>query len=465
VFKPLQDKVIQRLESIVGKEYLLLKEEEKEPYSHDETPGLRALPEAVVKVKEEIQIQEILKLAQQEKFPLTPRGGGTGLSGGCVPILGGVVLSLERMNKILDIDRKNMMAVVEAGVINGVLQREVEKVNLFYPVNPASMDSCTLGGNVAEGTGGANTVRYGTTRNYVTGLRVILPSGEVLEVGGKVIKNSTDQNLLHLFIGSEGILGIVTQIIFRLLPKPSSTLVLIFPLKKLEMAGEISLYLFQLGITPTMVEVMDRKTLKFVEEYRQTTLPYRECEAHLLIRLDGDNPEELEKIGVKIGETFMEEVEDILVLKDPPSQRRIWELRQSIHDALLHKGKMFADEDVVVPRTRLKELFAGIQNLAEETGFPIAIFGHLGDGNIHVNFLRGEVSEETAYQRLPLLLEKLFSLTVSLGGKISGEHGIGVIKKPFLKKSTHPQYLSVLKGIKNQLDPYSILNPGKLIPE
>jgi len=464
VRKKLGENIVKQLEEIVGKNNTFTIASDMEAYTHDETPGLRGTPDAVVRVQNREQIVEILKLANSERIFVIPRGGGTGLSGGAVPMYGGIVLSLEKMNRILDIDTRNYMAVVEAGTINGNLQREVEKYELFYPINPASMDSCTIGGNVAEAAGGANAVRYGTTKDYVAGMEVVLPTGEVVRAGGKLMKNATDDGFIRLLLGSEGTLGVLTEITMRLIPKPAATLVLIIPFDSIAPISEAVARIFAKKIIPTMLELMDNKTIQVCESYLSTEIPYHQAAFHLLVRLDEESNENLEKVAEIIGEICLEEgALEVLVAADSQRQDEIWKVRRSIHDALVHKAGLLADEDVVVPRNEITRLILGTTEISKRLSLPVAFFGHLGDGNIHVNFLREDRSIAEVEKLLPATLLELFQLTISLEGKISGEHGVGFFKKPYLHLSVDDGYISILRRIKKALDPSGIMNPGKII--
>ena len=461
--KTIDEGIMTRLREIIGRESVLTEEIDIEPYSHDETPGLKSFPEVVVKPGNKEEIVDVLRLANERRVPVTPRGGGTGLSGGAIPVQGGIVLSLERMNKILDIDADNSMAVLQAGVINGELGREVEKFGLFYPVNPASLDSCTIGGNVAESSGGANAVRYGTTKNYISGLDVLLADGKKVRAGGKLIKNVTDFGLIQLLLGSEGTLGIITEVTLRLIPQPEATVVLIIPFNNLAAISEMVVKIFEAKIVPTMLELMDKKTISICEKFLDRELPFNTAEGHLLIRLDGRSRRELEESYQTIGEICLGKGGiDVLVADSVSEQRKIWEMRQSIHEALVNKANLLADEDVVVPRSRITNLIMGVQEISRKHSLPVANFGHLGDGNIHVNFLREDLEKGFAQEALAPALNELFRLAVSLGGKISGEHGIGLLKKPYFHLSVDKNYLELLRNLKNLLDPHHILNPGKI---
>jgi len=461
----MNDKNIKTLIDIFGKGNVITSESDMEPYAHDETPGLFNLPEIVVKPTKQKQITELLKLANKEKFPITPRGGGTGLAGGCVATEGGVVLSLEKIDKISEIDKFNSMAVADAGAVNGNLADEAAKMELFYPVNPASMDSCTLGGNVATSAGGANAVRYGTTKDYIVGIEAILPDGRTMEAGGKLLKNATDYRLISLLLGSEGTLAVLTKLTLKLVSRPEYTIVLIIPFNDLggipKLLEEVSAHKIQ----PTMVEYMDRKTLQMAEEFLDEKLPFDiSPKGQVLLRIDGNDKNELKTLFEKIGEISLEAgALDVLILETLDRQEHIWKVRKSFHDANIQIGKMIADEDIVVPRDKMLDLLSGIEQISSRIGIPISAFGHLGDGNFHVNFLAEKKEKQKAMKVLPDGLKSLFQLAVDLGGKISGEHGIGVFKKPYLKSSISPAGLNVLKGVKAAIDPNNILNPGKIL--
>lgn len=462
MFKKVDVNIIRQLKDIAGEENVLADELTLETYSHDETPGLKGRAEAVVKVKEEKEIIEILKLSQAEKIPITARGGGTGLSGGAVPILGGIVLSLERMNRIIDIDKTYRVAKVEAGVINGILQREAEALGLFYPVNPASQDSCTIGGNVAEAAGGANAVRYGTTRNYVTGLKVILPEGVSLNAGGSIFKNATDYDLVGLMLGSEGRLGVISEVILRLVPKPAYQAYLLVPFKDMDKLFKTMARLWEGKFNLTMLELMDKLTLRAVSEFLKKKIEYQDYAGQLIIRLDEDKKEDIIELYERIGAICLEEGgEDVLIADTPLNLKRVWEMRQNIHEALVHYG-LLADEDVVVPLREVKALIPQARAIAKRYHLEVSCFGHLGDGNIHVNFLKKGL-KKTEVEIPQAAIKELFVLAAKLEGKVSGEHGLGVVKRPYLSLTVEPYYLELKKKIKNIFDPQGLMNPGKAV--
>lgn len=463
MYKKLDDKLIEKLAGIVGKENIFTGMPDTEAYATDETPGAYFLPEAVVRPNNAGQVMEILRLANYEKFPVIPRGGGTSLTGGSLAVNRGLVVAFEQFNRIIDIDTANRMAVIEPGVINGVLQDEAEKVNLFYPVNPASMDSCTLGGNVAEATGGANTVRYGTTRNYITGMKAVTGNSDLWNAGGKVVKNSTDHSLIQLMCGSEGTLSVFTELTFRLIQKPVKTTWIIAPFKDIYRIPQVAKKIFLQDYNPTMVELMDSSTLTLCSSYLKTDIQFSQYH-QLLVRFDSGNPDEMEKISMKTGELCLENgAEDVLVADTKAEQDKIWKIRSSIHDAIVNEAKCVCEEDVVVPVARVTKLIKDVYSISDKHRFPVAVFGHLGDGNMHLNFTSGDSKQPgELIKRIESLREDVFKAALDLGGRLSGEHGIGISKKPFFGKFIDPGYIKLLKKIKKEFDPNNILNPGKI---
>ncbi|MGM0441875.1 MAG: FAD-binding oxidoreductase [Elusimicrobiota bacterium] len=460
MYNKINEKILNSLEKIFGREDILTDKQDKEKYATDETPGAYFPPEAVVFPRKPEQIKELVKLARSLNFPIIPRGGGTSLTGGSLAVCGGVLISFEHLDSILQLDEKNRMAVVQPGVINGKLQEAAQKEDLFYPVNPASQDSCTLGGNVAESTGGANTVKYGTTENYLTGIKAVTGSGQLWTAGGKVVKNSTDRNLMQLMCGSEGTLSIFTELTFRLVENPKKTVWLIIPYRDILDIPKAAGKIFKLGVDPTMVELMDSKTLEFCEKYLDIQIPYSEYH-QLLVRLDSLRDTDLDEVLFKIGETCSENsAKDPLVADTRQKQEKIWEFRSAVHDAITHVAGTVLEEDVVVPPANTGQLIQKIREISEDTGMPSVIFGHLGDGNMHLNFTGNpeDIPEEDIYK----LKTRIFSAALKLGGKLSGEHGIGVSKKKYFSKFMDPGYIALLKKIKGNFDPDNILNPGKI---
>jgi len=461
----IKTEIINQFKKIAGPENLLTRKEAMEDYARDEGPAPAQLPEAVVKVADTQEISALLKLANRKKFPVVARGGGTGVTGGAIPPAGGVVISLERMGEIAEIDEDNLMAVVQPGIILQDFQQAVEERGLFYPPDPNSLDSCTLGGNLAEDAGGPRAVKYGVTRDYITGVEAVLPSGEIIEYGGKLVKNVTGYNLLHLLIGSEGTLGIVTRITLRLLAKPKFRVDLLVPFPSIQAAVECVAEILLRHLTPTVIELMDKKCISISREVLEGAVGDPEAGAHLLIEVDGDDEAEVEKRYQRIGEICLNGgAKDVMVADTVSYQDKIWETRRKMRDSLKAVSPTKSSQDIVVPRMKISPLLAGIDKIAETSGLEIVCYGHAGDGNIHVNFLKRELSDGVWEKALKNATVKVFSLAVKLGGTISGEHGIGLTKRNYLTMALKPAAIEAMRRIKETLDPNAILNPGKIFP-
>jgi len=457
--------LVEALCQIVGEGNVLAGSEAMEPYTHDEVVGLRAAPEVVVRVTSVEQVAEVLRLAQRERVPVTPRGAGYGLSGGAVPVQGGIVLSMEKMNHILEIDKENLMVTVEPGVITGDIHRAVEAEGLFYPPDPASLDSCFIGGNIAEGAGGPRAVKYGVTRHYVCGLEVVLPSGEIITCGGKLVKNVTGYDLIQLLIGSEGTLAVVTKIILRLLPLPKVQVDLLVPFDDFQAAADTVSDIIAHRVLPTTIEFMERDSVVAVERLLERELPHRDAAAHLLIQLDGNSREAVEADYEMVGELCLEHAaRDVLVAKDQRTRDRLWEARRLIIDALNHESPVNHMEDVVVPRAEIPPLLRGIKEIAGRHAVRIVCFGHAGDGNVHVNVLKDGIADDQWEALVPAVTEEMYRLTLSLGGMITGEHGIGATRRRYLPLALDDIQIDIMRQIKAVFDPNHILNPGKIFP-
>jgi len=465
MYKKVDPEVVERLREIVGADNVLLEAEDMEPYSHDEVVGLRADPEVVVKVTSTEQVSQIFKLAQHDRIPVTPRGAGMGLSGGAVPVCGGIILSLEKMNRILEIDKENLMVTVEPGVITGDLHRAVEAEELFYPPDPASLDSCSIGGNIAEGAGGPRAVKYGVTKDYVCGLEAVLPSGEVITCGGKLVKNVTGYNLIQLLIGSEGTLAVVTKIILRLLPLPKLLVDLLVPFNDFQAAANTVSDIIAHRIIPTTIEFMERDSLLACERYLGKELPFHDAAAHLLIQLDSNHKDAIDADYDKVADICLKnDALDVLVAVGPRDRDRLWEARRAIIDALKKESPINHMEDVVVPRAEIPALLKGIRELAERYAVRIISFGHAGDGNVHVNVLKDDLADERWEEIISLLVEEIYRLTLSLGGTITGEHGIGAIRRKYLPLALDRVQIEIMEKIREVFDPNRILNPAKIFP-
>ncbi|MDA8217834.1 MAG: FAD-binding protein [Dehalococcoidales bacterium] len=458
----LAKETIERLRHIVGKDDLLTSQASLLCYSYDAT-SIRHNPEAVALVENAREVSQILALANQEKIPVVPRGGGTGLSGGSVPAVGGIVLDLQRMNRIVEIDAANLCAVVEPGVVTADLQAEVERRGLFFPPDPSSLKSSTIGGNVAENAGGARGVKYGVTRDYVLGLEVVLADGRVLTTGGKQIKNVTGYDLTRLFVGSEGTLGVVTKAILRLLPLPKyqRSLMAVFP--EIENAGTAVAQIIAKGIVPTTMEIMDNTTIRCVEEYLSLGLPVK-ADAILLIEVDGE-PETVDKqmpvIAALARENGASEVE---LARDQQEADSLWRARRAVSPALGRRRPSKVGEDISVPRSAVPAMIRKIQAIAQKHDLVIAIFGHAGDGNLHPNILCDR-RDEAEMRRVHAAAGDIFAAALELGGTLSGEHGIGLGKQEYLQADLGEVGVSVMRAIKLAIDPNNILNPTKVFPE
>jgi len=464
VRKGLERDLIKRLEDISGEKHVLTDEESLDKYSRDETMGLQAFPDVVVKVGSSGEVSKILRLAGEYSIPVTPRGLGTGLSGGCLPAQGGIVVSMERMNQVLDIDQENLMAVTEPAVITAELHRAVEEQGLFYPPDPASLESCSIGGNVAEGSGGPRAVRYGTTKDYVCGLEAVLPTGEVINTGNKVVKDVTGYNLTQLLTGSEGTLAILTRIILRLIPKPRMKVDLLAPFDDLSAAAKTVSALLQEKIVPTAIEFMDHPAIELAERYLKRKVVFDTASAHLLIELDGNRKEDFEKAMDVVEEVCKRfGAWDLLVAEPKDAQNRLWEARRCIFEAANRIGGLYETMDVVVPRSRIAELVRRAEAIGETFQLQPLCVGHAGDGNVHVLYFNGERMEKEKWsQEIKKATHSLYRCTLEMGGKITAEHGIGLTRKPYLSLDFSETQIDLLRGIKKVFDPRGILNPGKI---
>ncbi len=455
---------IEIFKKIVGEQFVLVGDEKVEAYAHDETEDLKFFPEAVVKPRTAEEISSLLKLCNEFKIPVTPRGAGTGLSGGALPVFGGLVISMERFNEIIFIDERNLQATVEPGVINQVFQDAVMEKGLFYPPDPASKGSCFLGGNLAECAGGPKAVKYGVTKDYVLNLEVVLPTGEIIWTGANTLKNSTGYNLTQLIVGSEGTLGVITKIVFRLLPYPTKNLVMLVPFFSAEKACEAVSAVFRAGIIPSGMEFMERDaidwTLKYVEGLNLNIKP--DIQAHLLIEVDGNDLDVLYKDCEKINEVVSHyECDDILFAESSEQKASLWKLRRSVAEAV-KSNSIYKEEDTVVPRAELPLLLKGIKDTGKKYGFRSVCYGHAGDGNLHVNIIKGDMSDDDWNNKLTQGIREIFQLCVKLGGTLSGEHGIGWVQKHYMDIAFSPKAIELQKQIKKVFDPNEILNPGKL---
>ncbi len=454
----LNSSVIKELKKIVRPENLFTSPEELHVYSYDATRE-ESLPSAVARPVSAEEVAQVLRLANRERFPVVPRGAGTGMSGGSVPVRGGVVLSLERMNRILEIDEADLVAVVEAGVVTGDLQRAVEARGLFYPPDPASHRFCTLGGNVAECAGGLRAVKYGVTKDYVLGLEVVLPTGEIIRTGARTAKSVAGYDLTKLIVGSEGTLGIATEIILKLLPLPETVRTLSAFFNSIEQAAAAAASVVADRILPRALEFVDGAALHAVENYLKEDISGRAA-AMLLVEVDGAAETTSREI-VRIEQLMNTAGATRIIRAESETEReRIWMARRSISPALYSIKPKKLNEDIVVPRSRIPGILRAIAEIADRAGLLIVNFGHAGDGNIHTNIMLDDSESDLA--KGMAAVREIFEATLRLGGSISGEHGIGMTKRAFLPLELGPEAISVMKRIKQTLDPNNILNPGKI---
>jgi len=461
-FNKITPKIIDELTSIVGTGQIFTDHETTAMFGKDETEDLFFPPEVVVKPADADEVSRILVLANRFRIPVTPRGGGTGLSGGALPVHGGICLSMERLNRILEIDTKNLQAVVEPGVITQKLQEEVEALGLFYPPDPASRGSCHLGGNLAECAGGPRAVKYGVTKDYVLGLEAVLPSGEMITAGGRVLKNVAGYNLAQLIIGSEGTLAVITKIFLRLIPLPRLRKVLLVAFETLEVAADAVGAIFQHGITPSAMEFMERAAVQAAEERQGKTFPNGGAGAQLFIEVDGNYEEGLTHDIVAIADVVEKHgALSVLVAEERPKVEAIWALRRGVGEAV-KSISTYKEEDTVVPRANLADLVRGVKEICARYNIRSICYGHAGDGNVHVNILKDRMEDSTWEKNADAAVREIFRLTVDLGGTISGEHGIGYSQKPYLPIALSTVEISLMKKIKETFDPRGILNPGKI---
>ena len=457
-------KEIEQFKKIVGDSWVFVDEESLNHYAHDETENLHFLPDIVIKPRTVEEISVIMVICNEHLIPVTPRGAGTGLSGGALPQFGGVLISTERMNSILDLDERNLQVTTEPGVITEVLQNAVKEKGLFYPPDPSSKGSCFIGGNIAENSGGPKAVKYGVVKDYVLNLEMVLPTGEIIWTGANVLKNSTGYNLTQLVVGSEGTLGIVTKIVLKLLPFPKHDLLMLVPFNSLEKAGEAVSAIFRAGFIPSALELVEADALKIVSKFVDSTaVPVGDdIAAHLIIEVDGNHPEtlmsEMESIAALLAEFDCGEV---YFADDAQQKAELWKLRRRVAEAVKIDGYTI-EEDTVVPRAELPALIRGVKALGKQYDFKAVCYGHAGDGNLHIRIKKpGSIYSLDNPDVIPALTA-LFELVKSLGGTISGEHGIGLVQKAYMPVMFPEANMELMRGIKKIFDPNNILNSGKI---
>ncbi|MDD2430685.1 MAG: FAD-linked oxidase C-terminal domain-containing protein [Firmicutes bacterium] len=453
---------IEHLSQIVGRNSLQIGDEINPDYTHDELFGIFEFPSCVILPSSTDEISKIMAYANQKEIPVTVRGSGTGLCGGCVPVNGGILLLTTRLNKILEIDEDNLTAIVEPGVCLLNFQEEVERLGLFYAPDPGEK-SATIGGNVMTNAGGMRAIKYGVTRDHVLGLEVVLSTGEVIDVGGKIGKNSSGFSLLDLFIGSEGTLGIVTKIILKLLPLPKKTATLLVPFASLEKAISTVPLILKSKVLPNAVEFMEKEIIEAAEKYLGRPFPHKSSPAYLLLRFDGNTKAELEvDCDIVANICLIAGALDVYLADTLDRQQPLWDARGAFLEAL--KAMSELDEvDIVVPKAEIVRLVSYTKTLQKEFGLRILSFGHAGDGNVHIYLLRDDLEEKKWHEILPQIMAKLYLKGRELEGQVSGEHGIGFLKKTYLKESLGKTQISLQQKIKEAFDPKLILNPNKIV--
>ena len=456
--------VYQQFKSILSEEFVLTDAESLEKHGHDETEHLLFLPQVVLRPRTTEEISRIMRICNEHLIPVTPRGAGTGLSGGALPHLGGVLISTDRMNVILEIDEQNLQVTTEPGVITEVLQNAVKEKGLFYPPDPSSRGSCFIGGNIAENSGGPKAVKYGVVRDYVLNLEVVLPTGEVMWTGCNVLKNSTGYNLTHLVIGSEGTLAIVTKIVLKLIPHPTFDLLMLVPFNSLEKAGAAVSAIFRAGFTPSAMELVELNALQIVSKFVDSSAVAvtEETEAHLIIEVDGNHLETLMAEMESISEVLTQfDCGEIYFAEDAQQKNELWKLRRRVAEAVKLSGYTI-EEDTVVPRAELPALIRGVKELGKKHDFQVACYGHAGDGNLHIRIHKPGTVNSHGDAEMTSILRELFLIVKNLGGTISGEHGVGLIQKGYMDIIFNETQMRIMREIKKVFDPNNILNAGKI---
>jgi len=462
-FNKITAEYLEQIIQITGKDRTIFEGDDLERFSHDETEDLRFFPEVVALPETAEEVSALVKFCAEKHIAITPRGAGTGLSGGALPIHGGLVIAMERMNRLIEIDERNLQARVEPGLITEELINAAAEKGLLYPVDPASKGSCFIGGNVSHGSGGPQVVKYGTIREYVLNLQVVLPNGEIIWTGADTLKFSSGYNLTQLFIGSEGTLGIVTQIVLKLIPKHREDMLLLASFPSNESACEAVSAIFRAGQTPSSLEFMERRGVEWVIEHDHINFDLQPgVEAFLLIQVDGDSQgyllQQCENINIVLEEN---NCLDVLLADSSAQKEALWNMRRTMAVSV-KSNSVYKEEDTVVPRAELPKLMYGIKEIGRKYGFESICYGHAGDGNLHVNILKASMSDDDWNHKLKDGITEIFNLTVALGGTLSGEHGIGYVQKEYMPLKFSALHLSLMRGIKTVFDPTGIMNPGKI---
>jgi glycolate oxidase len=462
----ISEPIVEELKAMLGANNVIADTERMEAYSHDETSAEEYghMPEVVVTPTTTAQVAGVVKLANRAFVPVTPRGAGSGLSGGAIPVYGGIVLSLEKMNRVIEIDYANMTMTVETGIVTNEINNLIKERGFFYAGYPMSLETCFLGGNIAENAGGGKAVKYGVTSRYIMGLELVTPTGEIVWLGGKLAKDVTGYDLTHLIVGSEGTLGIVTTAIIRLigLPKAKSDLLVLFrtPAEAIACVPEI----IAKGTIPTSMEFMDQLSVETSCKYLNESLPWESCGAMLLIEMDGTAAEAVDADAERVGDLCMEMgAIEVYMADNRTTQERVWSVRRNIAEAFKVRCPVQSLEDIVVPPASIPNIIPELDRIAKNYGISIPCYGHAGDGNLHATLVKDPDMSMEDWRRIePEALEDLYTVVAGLGGKISGEHGIGLKRKKYMAEFMDPVELGLIKAIKRAWDPMGIMNPGKL---
>jgi glycolate oxidase len=461
-YKKLDEKDIKFLIELLGEDRVFIGENINEDFSHDELGGISKMPDTVVEVQNTEEVSKIMTYAYENNLPVVARGSGTGLVGASVPLHGGIMINLTKMNNILEIDEENLTLTVEPGVLLMEIGKYVEEHDLFYPPDPGEK-SATIGGNINTNAGGMRAVKYGVTRDYVRGLEVVLPNGKVIEVGGKVVKNSSGYSIKDLICGSEGTLGIVTKAILKLLPLPKKAISLLIPFPNLEKAINTVPKIIKSKSIPTAIEFMQREVILAAEEFLGKKFPDNSSDAYLLLTFDGNSKEDIERDYDRVAQICLEEgALDVYITDTDERKEAVWSARGAFLEAVKATTTEMDECDVVVPRNRVAEFVKYTDELQEQFNIRIRSFGHAGDGNLHVYVLRDELSQEEWEKKLREVFECMYKKSVELNGLVSGEHGIGYAKRPYLFEQYGDDYMELMRNIKLAFDPKNILNPGKV---
>lgn len=465
-YNPVNDEVIRQLADIVGARNISRDPAKLEAYSHDETSKeeYAHLPEVVVTPESTEAVAAIVKFANQHRIPVTPRGAGSGLSGGAIPVYGGIVLSLEKMNKVREIDYENLTMTVETGIVTNDINNLIKEKGLFYAGYPMSLETCMLGGNIAENAGGGKAIKYGVTSRYILGLEFVTPAGDVVWLGGKLAKDVTGYDLVHLIVGSEGTLGIATAAIIKLIGLPAAKSDLLVLFRTPQEAISCVPIILSKGLIPTAIEFMDRRSFETSCKYLNENLSYVDCGAMLLIEMDGRDPELVENEAEAVGDLCVEHgAIEVYVADNRTTQERLWAIRRNIAEAFKVYCPVQSLEDIVVPPASIPAVMPELDRIAARFNITIPCYGHAGDGNLHATLVKApEMPMEDWHRVEPAALEDLYEAISNLGGKISGEHGIGLKRKEYMKRFMSPVELELLTAIKRAWDPHYIMNPGKI---